>query len=857
LIVNTFEHRIRAKYRFESLSFQKFWALIERFPAKMLPVYPSNHPIHLVSRAVVCALVWNVLGVSGTHVSAGDGPVVSIVDKEIARRNARIREAQTLITEGAILEAKGEYEQAAGVYRQAWDLLPDSPMTAAVRIEARDGYSRAAVAHAHKLASTGRYSEARALLTAVLAEDFNPGYKEAVVLQKDLDDPDRYEPALTPAHVENVAAVERNLRLGSGFITLGDYQSALARYVEVLRIDPYNQAARRGMERAEQLKSEYYDAARDHTRAKMLSEVDRQWEDSIPVLDVAALFGAQTGDMGALGGTRESMLTKLRTWIIPVVDLQGASLEEVVEFLRIRSRDIDPLKRGVSIVLKVAPETASKPVSMSMVAVPMEEVLRYATEMTGTVYRADEFAITVTSRTERTTALITRSYRVPPGFLENAPAGPAAGAAPADPFAAPAGAAGAGGFTGLQIRRLGAREFLEGRGVPFPEGASASYVSAANLLVVTNTAENLLSVDELVESAISSSPRQVKIEVKMIEVNQTHLIELGFDWLMGQFNVPGSDRVFGSGGTGGNQQATSPSSTDFPFAYPGTGGIPVGINPVTAGLRSTGAILGRPSIDGLIGNVVTPAIDSKSPGAFAISGVFTDPQFQVVLRALNQSKGIDLMAAPSVVTKSGQRATIAIIREFIYPTEFDPPQIPQQIGGTVAGIQNTTAPEVVPITPSTPTAFEKRDIGISLEVEPVISEDGKIVDLNLVPSSVEFEGFIDYGEPIRFSGANAGPGIATENHIFQPIFRTNKVTTSVSVWDGNTIVIGGLMSESRQDLNDKVPILGDIPIIGRAFSSKVSNTQLKNIIFFVSAYVVDPSGNRVNPPVATPAAAVR
>jgi general secretion pathway protein D len=809
---------------------------------------------------MACAVVCAVTVFSGLTVIAADAPLASIVNKEIARRNARMQEARALMTEGGLLYGKGEYDQAASAYRQAWDVLPDSPMSAELRMQARDGYSLAAVAQAEKLAGTGHYTEARALLSSVLAEDFDPDNESALVLQKRLDDPDRYEPALTPQHVENVAKVERQLRLGSGFITLGDYDSAIAEFGRVLTIDPYNQAARRGMERAEQLKSEYFDTARDHKRAKMLAGVNREWEEGIPVNDLAALFGTQTGGLGVLGGGKEDLLTKIRTMIIPLVDLQGASLEEVVEFLRIRSRELDPLKRGVSFVLKVSPDLAAKPVSMTMVSVPIEEVLRYATDMTGTVYRADEYAITITSRTEKSTTLITRSYRVPPGFLENAPAGAAPAAAPADPFAA-AGPGSAPGFAGLQIHRMGAREFLEQRGVTFPEGASASYTPGANLLIVLNTAENLTLVDSLVEDASSAAPKQVEIQVKMIEVSESRLQELGFDWLLGQFNVPGSNKIFASGGTSGNQSNTAPSGADFPITTPGTGFIPVGVNPITAGLRSSGGILGKPSIDGLLGHVQTPAIDSRSPGVFAVSGVFTDPQFQVVLRALSQSKGVDLMAAPSIVTKSGQRANISIVREFIYPTEFDPPQIPQTIGQVPLG-QNTfliaEAPPINPVTPSTPTAFEKRDVGMTLEVEPVISADNTTVDLNLSPSDVEFEGFIDYGSPIKFTGSMAPTDeIATENHIFQPVFRSNKVTTSVSVWDGNTIVIGGVMYETKENINDKVPILGSIPILGRAFQSKVAQLKRKNVIFFVSARVIDPSGNSVRPSAAPPAAAAR
>src|SRR6202022_2273272 len=69
-----------------------------------------------------------------------------------------------------------------------------------------------------------------------------------------------------------------------------------------------------------------------------------------------------------------------------------------------------------------------------------------------------------------------------------------------------------------------------------------------------------------------------------------------------------------------------------------------------------------------------------APGIFGLAGTMTDPQFQVVVRALNQKKGVDLLSAPRVTTKSGQRAVIEIVREFRYPTQFQPPQIPQTVG---------------------------------------------------------------------------------------------------------------------------------------------------------------------------------
>jgi hypothetical protein len=74
------------------------------------------------------------------------------------------------------------------------------------------------------------------------------------------------------------------------------------------------------------------------------------------------------------------------------------------------------------------------------------------------------------------------------------------------------------------------------------------------------------------------------------------------------------------------------------------------------------------------------AATGAAPALLSVAGIFTNPQFQVVLRALNQQKGVDLVSAPKVTTKSGQRATIQIVREFRYPTEYDLPQVTQTPG---------------------------------------------------------------------------------------------------------------------------------------------------------------------------------
>jgi Type II secretory pathway, component PulD len=411
------------------------------------------------------------------------------------------------------------------------------------------------------------------------------------------------------------------------------------------------------------------------------------------------------------------------------------------------------------------------------------------------------------------------------------------------------------------VAREGAREFLETQGVPFPQGASANFLPQSSRLIVRNTQDNLDLIDAIVEQLNLSIPKQVEIEAKFVEITQNNLKELGFDWLLGPFNI-GNHKVFGSGGTSGNQPAVS--TTNFPFAN-GIPPIPTGGpgtsipndgtagGPITAGNRSGNVAISANALDALL--FPTLGSSAVAPGIFGLAGVFTDPQFQVVIRALNQKKGVDLLSAPKVTTKSGQRAVIEIVREFRYPTTFTPPQVPTFSSTTGGG---AAAPAVV--TPTTPQTFETRNTGVTLEVEPVVGPDGVTVDLNLVPQVVEFEGFINYGSPIFAVGSNSAvsstgvtlfslstPVLLTNNVINQPIFSTRKVTTNVSVWDGQTVVLGGLMREDVQKTEDKTPIIGDIPLVGRLFRTNVDQHIKRNLVIFVTAHLITPGGLPVNP----------
>jgi len=242
--------------------------------------------------------------------------------------------------------------------------------------------------------------------------------------------------------------------------------------------------------------------------------------------------------------------------------------------------------------------------------------------------------------------------------------------------------------------------------------------------------------------------------------------------------------------------------------------------------------------------------------------LFTDGQVQLILRGLSQKSGADIMTAPSIVSRSGERATIEIIREFIYPTEFEPPELPNNINtGTFnTGDGGGGGGGAFPVTPSTPTAFETRNTGVILEVEPILGEDGYTIDLTFRPEIVEFEGFINYGSPIQTTASDAlGNPITvtiTDNRIEMPVFSTRRVNTSLTIYDGHTVAVGGLMREDVQTLEDKVPILGDLPLIGRLFQTKAESRNKSNLIIFVTARIIDATGQPVDETVVSSGAAI-
>jgi general secretion pathway protein D len=164
-----------------------------------------------------------------------------------------------------------------------------------------------------------------------------------------------------------------------------------------------------------------------------------------------------------------------------------------------------------------------------------------------------------------------------------------------------------------------------------------------------------------------------------------------------------------------------------------------------------------------------------------------------------------------------------------------------------------------------PSDFETREVGVILQVLPEVSADGQMINLMMNPQVVAPPEWKNYGSKVPqytqetsidllgrettrtvlLTDANGNP-VYLEQPMEQPIFRVRSVSTSISIYNGATVVMGGMITEERMATFDKIPFLGDLPYVGRLFQSKGERTEKRNLLIFVTARLVDPAGRVVH-----------
>jgi general secretion pathway protein D len=161
--------------------------------------------------------------------------------------------------------------------------------------------------------------------------------------------------------------------------------------------------------------------------------------------------------------------------------------------------------------------------------------------------------------------------------------------------------------------------------------------------------------------------------------------------------------------------------------------------------------------------------------------------------------------------------------------------------GSGTTVQAPTATFVYPMP-------EQMELGPTLDVIPAVLSDGFTINLTVIPTLTEFVGYDNPNsvDSSALTTSGAFPGGLVMVPTVLPLFRVRQVISAVNVWDGQTVVLGGMLAETVTTIKDQVPMLGDLPLVGRFFRSESKATSKKNLLIFVTPTLIDPSGNRMH-----------
>ena len=395
----------------------------------------------------------------------------------------------------------------------------------------------------------------------------------------------------------------------------------------------------------------------------------------------------------------------------------------------------------------------------------------------------------------------------------------------------------------------------------------------SNALVITEKPTRMKRISAVIEQ-LDKATDQVMIESKFVEVTDRDIRNIGVNWAslqgmqlgvgnIGQTWTRGRDQTF-TASSGGNNSTNFNNTTTYVtgpaidangnFANstfnPQTGavtGLPTnlpsftgvaGFKPAVPGTPGTPFIPATPAT--VVGGVLvpgTPAVaavpavpgtpaSGTAPTTFngssitamnalnslvnngntarVATAVFSASDFNVIISALKTQSNTKVMSNPTVVTLNNTEAILNIGQEFPIPSyNYNSERGTFEVSG-----------------------FTYKPIGIILKVTPQVNSRG-VIKLALEPEVSQ------QADSTSFGGAG-GASI--------PIISTRKVKTQVSLKDGFTMGIGGLITDSKSDGGNKVPVLGSIPILGRLFSNKSVNNVSTNLIIFITAKTISADG---------------
>ena len=334
--------------------------------------------------------------------------------------------------------------------------------------------------------------------------------------------------------------------------------------------------------------------------------------------------------------------------------------------------------------------------------------------------------------------------------------------------------------------------------ITWPDGSQYYLDRMNNKLLVRTTSEAHKEFKEFVE-AMDITPIQILIETKFIEISTDKYSDFGITWNLNSglpISKEGSDHKLEISGAVGD--------------------------------TTTGVTLPPP---------VTPPTGLETSGLQAIlSGVLTVPEFNATLRALKATGHTSTLAEPRIVVVNNSTAELEITRDEYYVKDYEVDR--ENLEGTTINVDDTGT-NTTQYTTIIKPVYEKEEVGFKLKVTANVGKNLKDITLILEPEITQIVSTLT--TPIA-STAEFEEGGADDLVVEQPILSKRIIKVKLIVSDGYVVAMGGLMTQEKSKGETKVPLLGDIPLLGHLFRRESELNKKTNLLIFVSAKIITSEG---------------
>lgn len=618
---------------------------------------------------------------------------------------------------------------------------------------------------------------------------------------------------ISPKYQDNLKEIDMNLREAKLLIRKNQLEAAIPKLERVLLVDPFNMEAVQVLSYI--YKKIYNVGVQRGNESVMGTDARNVWEWSEPLSRIKTSdsnFG--TNQQGKTRKSGQSDLYKLLESIpVESVPYAQSNVNHIIRFLNDQVKD-----KGIAIIGKLAPGEGEKPVSLELGKTPLLDVIRYFSMASGLSYqisgkqvvfgnvnnmdteefpvRGDIIAFIIDENNEKPTS----------STMKDIEGGGGGDGAPPEDLNAPIiddGGAAAAAVSTTANKRMAVdtealKRYFSDRFITFGKDSMINYNRRTERLRVRNTPENLRRMEALLRQLDALEQPMIMVEVKMVELTNTNLTELGFEWAFSAGRDKGNGWVLG---------------TTDPTRHGNDGG----------------------EMFRVLNNLkLFPNFSEK------IFGADTKVDLSLSINAVAQNRQAEVLASPRILSENNpsQPAMIKMVENTYFITEWEQPDMESEgFNIQLEGDQ----PE---------WDDDARELGVTFTVKPSVNVDNYTITLNDIKPVFythvrDYDNYMVYGVYQTVNGKRE-PIVERAFNLKMPEFSKREITTNITLYDGETVLIGGMVDNEVLTRKDKWPILGDIPFIGNFFRDQQYDIFNRTMLIFITARLMTPKGSPWN-----------